>query len=34
MKNISSLSRTLIFGMALIHEARMKGNGGEDGYEL
>ena len=32
MKNISSL--TLIFGMALIYEARMKGEGGEDGCEL
>lgn len=34
MKNISSLSRTLIFRMALIHEARMKGDSGEDGCEL
>lgn len=34
MKNISSLSRTLIFGMALIHEARMEGDSGEDGCEL
>jgi len=34
MKNISSLSRTLIFEMALIHEARMKGDSGEDGCEL
>ena len=34
MKNISSLSRTLILGMALIHEARIEGEGGEDGCEL
>ena len=35
MKDISSLSITLISGMVLIHiKARMEGEGGEDGCEL